>query len=104
MSKLFKNKTTLFLSMLVMTALTPATFLAQNFNSDLYLQTSEVNNSMVHYDADKGSIMRFYSTNSTADTYGVQYDPTNYNTPERRTRLLTLINDYKKQLEALNFY
>jgi hypothetical protein len=103
MSKLFKNKTTLFLSMLVMTALTPATLLAQNFNSDLYLQTSEVNNTMVHYDADKGSIMRFYSTNSTADTYGVQYDPTNYNTPERRTRLLTLINDYKKQLEALNF-
>lgn len=103
MSKLFKNKTTLFLSMLVMTALTPATFLAQNFNSDLYLQTSEVNNSMVHYDADKGSIMRFYSTNSTADTYGVQYDPTNYNTPERRARLQQLITDYKKELENLNF-
>ncbi|WP_348822322.1 DUF885 family protein [Flavobacterium aestuarii] len=103
MIKFFKNNIALIFTMFFALAGTPVIVFAQNFNSDLYLQTSEVNNTMVHYDADKGSIMRFYSTNSTADTYGVQYDPGNYNTPERRARLQQLIADYKKQLESLNF-
>lgn len=103
MIKFFKNNIALIFTMFFALAGTPVIVFAQNINADLYLQTSEVNNTIVHYDADKGSIMRFYSTNSTADIYGVQYDPGNYNTPERRARLQQLIADYKKQLESLNF-
>jgi Bacterial protein of unknown function (DUF885) len=76
---------------------------AQQTKNDLYLQTSEVNNTMVQYDADKGSLIRFYATNSTADTYGMSYNESNYNSPERRERLLKLIGDYKKQLNDLDF-
>ncbi|PBJ05420.1 DUF885 family protein [Flavobacterium sp. ACN6] len=92
-----------FSLVLFLIVLWPALFFGQNFSSDLYLQTSEVNNTMVHYEADKGSIMRFYAANSNADTFGIPYDENNYNTPERRTRRLQLISDYKKVLEGLNF-
>ena len=103
MIKIFKSELFLFLALFVFIIMAPLSLSGQNFNADLYMQTSEVNNTMVHYDADKGSIMRFYATNSTAYTWGNQYNPDDYNTPERRARLLTLITDYKKQLEVLNF-
>src|SRR6218665_821348 len=103
MIKTKKNRTSYFLLLIFLIVLRPASSFAQNFSSDLYLQTSEVNNTMVHYEADKGSIMRFYATNSNADTFGVQYNENNYNTPERRNRRLQLISDYKKTLEGLNF-
>jgi hypothetical protein len=103
MINLFKSKIALFFTMLLLIVWTSVPLFAQNFNTDLYLQTSEVNNTMVHYEADKGSIMRFYSINSTAYTFGIRNDENNYNTPERRTRLLQLISDYKKELESLNF-
>lgn len=103
MIHLFKSKIALFFTMLFLIVWTSVPLFAQNFNTDLYLQTSEVNNTMVHYEADKGSIMRFYSTNSTAYTFGIKNDENNYNTPERRTRLLQLLFDYKKELEGLNF-
>ncbi|WP_338840960.1 DUF885 family protein [Flavobacterium ginsenosidimutans] len=103
MIKTKKNRTSFFLALVFLIFIKPVSSFAQNFSSDLYLQTSEVNNTMVHYEADKGSIMRFYATNSNADTFGVQYNEGNYNTPERRNRRLQLISDYKKTLEGLNF-
>src|SRR5690349_11368840 len=56
--------------------------------SVLYQQTSEVNNIMVQYQADWGSLNRFYFV---------------HNSPERRERFVTLINDYLKQLQQLNY-
>ncbi|THU34174.1 DUF885 domain-containing protein [Niastella caeni] len=56
--------------------------------SVLYLQTSEVNNLMVQYEADRGSLSRFYFVE---------------NSPERRDRLATLTNDYLKQVQQLNY-
>lgn len=103
MTKTKKNRTSFFLAVFFLIFIKSVSSYAQNFSSDLYLQTSEVNNTMVHFEADKGSIMRFYATNSNADTFGVQYNEGNYNTPERRTRRLQLISDYKKTLEGLNF-
>ena len=53
----------------------------QNTNS-LYLQTSEMADAMIQYDADKASIMRFYSTGSQGEFAGRQQGP-GYNTPEK---------------------
>jgi uncharacterized protein (DUF885 family) len=61
----------------------PAT--AQNV---LYQQSSEVNNLMLQYEADRGSLNRFYFVE---------------NSPERRQRFTTLYNDYLKQLQQLNY-
>ena len=60
---------------------------AQPENS-LYLQTSEVNNLMIHYDADYGSLHRFYAIKSS---------------PERIERLQQLIRDYQQQLSQVDF-
>jgi len=54
----------------------------------LYQQTSEVNNVMVQYEADRGSLNRFYFVE---------------NSPERRNRLATLVTDYLKQVQQLNY-
>ena len=56
--------------------------------TSLYLQTSEVNNLMVHYDADYGSLHRFYAIKSS---------------PERIERLQHLIQDYQQHLSQLDF-
>ncbi|MDX2069917.1 MAG: DUF885 family protein [Haliscomenobacter sp.] len=72
---------------------------AQNTNP-LYLQTSEMANQMVQYDADKGSIMRFYATSNPMEFRG---QGSSYNSPERRQRLLSLIAANLKQLEAIDF-
>lgn len=92
-----------FLFLLKVVMMIPINALAQTSKFDLYSQTSEVNNTMVQYEADKGSIIRFYSVVSTADTYGVYFEENNYNTPERRERLLTLIGDYQNTLKGLDF-
>jgi hypothetical protein len=73
--------------------------LAQN-PKDLYLQTSEMNHYMVQYDADKGSIMRFYATTNPMEFRG---NVSPYHSPERRQRLLQLIADHLKQLDQLEF-
>ena len=73
--------------------------LAQNANP-LYLQTSEMANQMVQYDADKGSIMRFYATSNPMEFRG---QGSSYNSPERRQRLLGLITANLKQLESVDF-
>ncbi|WP_207512529.1 DUF885 family protein [Longitalea luteola] len=54
----------------------------------LYQQTSEVNNLMVQYDADRGSLNRFYFVE---------------NAPERRERMVTVVTHYLKQLQQLNY-
>ncbi|HEX6429860.1 MAG TPA: DUF885 family protein [Niastella sp.] len=56
--------------------------------SVLYQQNSEVNNLMVQYEADRGSLHRFYFVE---------------NSPERRDRLVTLTSDYLKQVQQLNY-
>lgn len=61
---------------------------AQVTATDLYLQTSEVNNIMTQYYADKGILTRFYFVEHS---------------PERRERLKKLILDYQNQLTKLNF-
>lgn len=76
---------------------------AQTSKFDLYKQTSEVNNTMIQYEADKGSVIRFYSVVSNAYTYGTRFEKDNYNTPERRERLLKLIAEYQISLKELDF-
>ena len=76
---------------------------AQADKNDLYLQTSEVNDIMVHFNADHGIIKRFYSTSGNRSEWWNNEYGDNYNSPERRQRLLRLIADYTKQLEAMDF-
>ena len=54
---------------------------AQQNTSSLYAQTSEMADAMIQYDADKASILRFYSTSSQGDFFTRQQGP-GYNTPE----------------------
>ena len=74
---------------------------AQSSNTtDLFAQTSEMNNLMVNYDADLGAINRFYST-TAASPWGRQ--SSTYNSPERRARLLKLNTDYLDKLNKVDF-
>ncbi|WP_198652129.1 DUF885 family protein [Chitinophaga deserti] len=61
---------------------------AQQSDTDLYAQSSEVNNIMVQYEADRGILQRFYAIR---------------NAPERRQRLEKLQADYMQRLSALNW-
>lgn len=56
--------------------------------SNLYQQTSEVNNIMVAYQADYGSLSRFYAIE---------------NSPERRERLRKLQREFLQQLQQLKY-
>jgi hypothetical protein len=55
---------------------------------DLLSQTSEVNNLMLNFNADQGTLGRFYFVT---------------NSPERRERMRTLYNDYLTKLNALPY-
>ena len=57
-------------------------------SSALYQQTSEVNNIIVQYEADRGSLSRFYAIESS---------------PDRRSKLRQLQVDYLKQLQQLKW-
>jgi hypothetical protein len=70
--------------------------LSQNA-SPLYLQTSEVHDIMTRFNADKGSIMRFYGS---GDGWRGE---AGFNTPERRERLLKLIGSYMLELKQMHF-
>lgn len=61
---------------------------AQTMDTDLYQQTSEVNNLMVQYQADRGSIERFYH---------IRYSP------DRRSRLQKMVQGYRQRLKQLPF-
>ncbi|MFC5412051.1 DUF885 family protein [Larkinella bovis] len=55
---------------------------------DLYHQTSDVHHLLTQYEADWGSLSRFYTIE---------------NSPERRERLKTFFSDYVRQLQQLDF-
>lgn len=67
--------------------LLPITALAQK-NNPLLIQTSEVHHLLVNYEADKGSLSRFYTIPAS---------------PERNQRMQTLQQDYLKKLQTLAF-
>ena len=70
---------------------------AQQSKSSLYKQTSEMADVMIQYEADRGSIIRFYSLSNRQDANYA------YNSPERRQRLLKLIANYQQQILKLDF-
>ncbi len=85
---------------------------AQTPPSSIYLQSSEMHDLMVQYTADMGSITRFYAT-ATANGFGgggggrggggFGGGGNTYNSPERRARMLSLIAEYEKKMNAVNF-
>src|SRR5258706_15837763 len=96
------NRNKILLTVIVLFIAAQFSFCQQDKN-DLYLQTSEMNDVMVHYNADQGVIMRFYSTSGSRAEWWNDQGSGNYNSPERRQRLLRLINDYTKQMESMDF-
>jgi len=96
------RKLCLFLLMAMLSA-SPRCLAQKNDPTDLYLQSSEMNNTMVQYDADKASVMRFYGAAATPEEGRFRRDGNDYNTPERRQRLMQLIAAYRRQMEALDF-
>ena len=81
------RRTFLFLCFLQFVALARV-FAQPEKVSSLYEQTSEVNNIMVQYNADYGNLSRFYVIQ---------------NSPERRQRLLSTVNEYINKLNQLDF-
>src|SRR6478735_9506348 len=75
--------------------------------TDPYYQTSDVQPLMATYEADKGSLNRFFANNNGFDGGGGGRggggNNNSSNSPERRERLKKLTTDYLKQLEALPF-
>ena len=89
---------TIIFTLLLIILLPSINATAQQSNKSLYKQTREMADIMIQYEADKGSVMRFYSVSSR------QGERDNgYNTPDRRQRLLSLIDDYQKQMLKLDF-
>jgi hypothetical protein len=81
---------------------------AQAPNANLYLQSSEMHDMMVQYNADLGSITRFYATSANTGFGGGRGGQGGgqgnaYNSPERRARMQKLIGDYEKQMNAVSF-
>lgn len=81
-----RTVTTLLVISMAIAAMHKAT--AQSTNADWLTQTSEVHHLMVQYEADRGSLNRFYTIP---------------NSPERRTRFEQLYTTCLQQLEALPF-
>ena len=96
--KPFFQMKTIFCTLLLAILFPAINASAQQSNNSLYKQTSEMADIMIQYEADKGSVMRFYSVSSR------QGERDNgYNSPERRQRLLSLIDEYQKQMLKLDF-
>jgi hypothetical protein len=77
---------------------------AQPISSSLYMQSSEMHDLMVQYNADMGSVTRFYTTTSLGGGGGRGGQQlAGYNSPERRDRMLKLIASYEKKMVELNF-
>ncbi|MGN6293164.1 MAG: DUF885 family protein [Chitinophagaceae bacterium] len=72
-------------------------------STDLYAQASEMTNIMVQYNADRGSLTRFYSTTASAFEGRGMREGQNTSSPERRQRLLKLIDDYEKTMAKSGF-
>jgi len=96
--QLFNWMKTFVFSILLMLLCPAFNASAQQSKINLYNQTSEMADIMIQYEADKGSVIRFYSVSIR------QGERDNgYNTPERRQRLLSLIDDYQNQMQKLDF-
>lgn len=93
-----KVKTILLVSIVLI-----AMRLSYSQSNDLYLQTSEMNDLMVKFNADHGIISRFYSSNGNRSEWWSNQQDDSYNSPERRERLLGLINDYLIKIDKLDF-
>lgn len=74
----------------------------QKKSPDLYTQTSEMADPMIQYEADKASVLRFYSTTGQSEWW-MRQQGSGYNSPERRTRLLKLIAEYESKIKSLPF-
>ncbi|MBO9562094.1 MAG: hypothetical protein J7621_04940, partial [Niastella sp.] len=84
--------------------------MAQSKEAGYLLQTSEMNDLMIRYQADLASIQRVYSTNPNRGVYGSQFpegggrrgsgDP---NSPEGRQRQLKLMADYQQKMDRMDF-
>src|SRR5690349_14843193 len=70
--------------------------------TSLFAQTSEMGDMMTQYDADKESIIRFYSSGGSESNWWAP-QRNSYNSPERRQRLLENIQFYLKEMEKLDF-
>ena len=82
------NRLILFFCLAIFLCTTHIPFAQNGKATDTYYQTSEVQPLMAQYDADRGSLSRFYTV---------------INSPERRERFKKLTNDYLKHLEELPF-
>jgi len=80
-----------------------AMHLSYSQSNDLYLQTSEMNDLMVKFNADHGIISRFYSSNGDRSEWWSNQQNDNYNSPDRRQRLIALINDYLAKIDKQDF-
>lgn len=94
------TKQTLIIFLLV--SLMPVVQLSAQQTNNLYSQTSEMADAMIQYDADKASILRFYST-ASSENFFMRQQGNNYNSPERRKRLLQLIDQYLDILKKSPF-
>ncbi len=65
--------------------------------ADWLQQTSEIHHWMVNYEADKGSLMRFYASSASG------FRNESYHSPERRERLRRLIDIYLERLRSIHF-
>lgn len=83
-----KKVITLVWIMLLLTGAFTQGISQQKEDTTLYEQTSEVNNLMVQYNADKGSLLRFYFVDGA---------------PERRQQLKKLQDGYMQQLQQLHY-
>lgn len=97
----FKKQRNAFLLLMISCMLVGQHVYAQSKTSELYEQTSEINNLMVPYYADKGSVMRFYGAGG--NEFGGRQSEGNFNSPERRQRLLELISEYMQKLAQSDF-
>ncbi len=97
-----KSSLGLFIVMLIGSFMPVTHSLAQQANNSLYAQTSEMADGLIQYDADKASIMRFYATTGQGE-FGGRQQGNSYNSPERRKRLLELIDQYFDKLKKLPF-
>ncbi len=81
----------------------PPSSAQKSSTSDLYKQTSEMADIMIQYAADKASIRRFYTTSAGQQQGFGNQQQQNYNSPERRKRLLQLIDEYNEKLKKQSF-
>ncbi|HEY5405818.1 MAG TPA: DUF885 family protein, partial [Ginsengibacter sp.] len=82
------SRMAIFMYCILFFATVTTVFAQPEIDPELYQQTSEVNNVMVKFNADYGNLSRFYVIQ---------------NSPERRERLLSTVQEYIAKLSKLDF-